>query len=208
MRTDVDAILAIVEDRTDGFEGEILSLGESLAKLEAREGELAAALARGLEHTAGLAKSHEGLSQGVEQLGSRVGTLGGVLSDATDRLGGEITALAREIDRRMGDLRTASEEDRKNASLGFAELGRQLELLSNEGSTLRSTADAHETSLRRLESELAGSSARLESLSESVAGLSGELERIRAEQSNRNTLHHLATLATRIRAVFSPRGAA
>ena len=208
MRTDVDAILAIVEDRADGFEGEILSLGESLANLDAREGEIEATLASEIEHTAGLAKSQESLSQRVEQLGSRIETFDDGLAKTTSRLDREIAALSLELDRRLGETLAAWEEDRRNTCLGLGELGRQLEHLSAEGSTLRQTTDAHDSLFRRVEAELAKSSARLESLAETVARLSGELERLRDERANRNTLRHLATLATPIGAAFSPRSAA
>lgn len=208
VRTDVDAILAIVEDRAEGFEGEILSLSESLAKLDAREGEIRATLATQLENAAGLARSHEGLSRGVEQLGSRIETLGEGLEAKTSSLGGEVTALARELDRRMAEIHAAWEEDRRNMCLGLGELGRQIELLSAEERSARTTTDGHDALLRRLEGELAESSARIEGLAAAVAGLNGELERLRTERSDRNTLRPLATLTALIRAAFSPNGAA
>lgn len=216
VQSDVDAILAIVEDRVDGIEGEILSLGEKLAALDARGGELSTNFAGQVESTVRLATSQDGFAQELDHIRTRVmkldeglvavtGRLEGELSSARSKHDNEIVALSDAIDRRIGELLAASEEDRKTSRLGFGELGCQIEQLAAEGSTLRSATDEHDSLLRRLSGELVESSARLASLAETVARLNGEIERLINNRPTRNRLRLLAALATRIRATVSSR---
>lgn len=216
VQSDVDAILAIVEDRVEGIESEILSLGEKLAVLDAREGELSTNLAGQLESTVRLGTSQDGFAQELDHIRTRVMKLDEGLAAATNRLEGEISsartkhdreivALSDAIDRRIGELLAASEEDRKNSRLGFGELGCQIEQLAAEGSTLRSETDEHDSLLRRLSDDLVESSARLASLAETVAGLKGEIERLINNRPSPNRLRLLAALASRIRATVTSR---
>lgn len=218
-RSDVDAILAIVEDRVGDCEDELLSLGEKFAALDAREGDLSTRLTSQVESTERIATSQDGLAQNLNGIRTRLMKIDEGLAATTNRLDGElssarskhdreIVALSDAIDLRIGELLAACEEDRTNSRLGFSELGRQVELLSSEGETLRVATDAHESSINRLEGEVSVSAARLEGLAHAVAGLNEELERLRSELSNRSTLRRLAILATRVRAALSPRGVA